>query len=136
MLRPPPESTRTDTRLPSTTRFRSSSPNRENLFFGTAHRQLGLIAAERRDRHRIGADEGQRIDRRAIDADFIVKMITRRTARRADVADDVPLLHMLPRIDDEARHMTLARLDRSEEHTSAIQSLMPKSYAVFCLKHK
>src|SRR3546814_14642400 len=39
-------------------------------------------------------------------------MIARRTARRADVADDVALLHMLPRLDDEARHMTVARLDR------------------------
>src|SRR3546814_5481245 len=26
--------------------------------------------------------------------------------------------------------------DRSEEHTSALQSLMRISYAVFCLKHK
>src|SRR3546814_19501503 len=39
-------------------------------------------------------------------------MIARRTARRADVADDVALLHMLPRLDDEARHMPVARLDR------------------------
>src|SRR3546814_6039812 len=28
------------------------------------------------------------------------------------------------------------RLDRSEEHTSELQSLMRKSYAVFCLKKK
>src|SRR3546814_2550749 len=30
----------------------------------------------------------------------------------------------------------LARLDRSEEHTSELQSLMRISYAVFCLKKK
>src|SRR3546814_7900493 len=30
----------------------------------------------------------------------------------------------------------LARLDRSEEHTSELQSLMRNSYAVFCLKKK
>src|SRR3546814_1269787 len=30
----------------------------------------------------------------------------------------------------------LARLDRSEEHTSELQSLMRTSYAVFCLKKK
>src|SRR3546814_6874937 len=31
---------------------------------------------------------------------------------------------------------TIAALDRSEEHTSEIQSLMRISYAVFCLKKK
>src|SRR3546814_6492152 len=30
----------------------------------------------------------------------------------------------------------LARVDRSEEHTSELQSLMRISYAVFCLKKK
>src|SRR3546814_7817119 len=29
-----------------------------------------------------------------------------------------------------------AKVDRSEEHTSELQSLMRISYAVFCLKHK
>src|SRR3546814_7910214 len=28
------------------------------------------------------------------------------------------------------------KIDRSEEHTSELQSLMRNSYAVFCLKHK
>src|SRR3546814_3987567 len=32
--------------------------------------------------------------------------------------------------------MTLARANRSEEHTSELQSLMRSSYAVFCLKKK
>src|SRR3546814_15637575 len=31
---------------------------------------------------------------------------------------------------------TVRRLDRSEEHTSELQSLMRISYAVFCLKKK
>src|SRR3546814_2056149 len=30
----------------------------------------------------------------------------------------------------------LTKLERSEEHTSELQSLMRISYAVFCLKHK
>src|SRR3546814_2891091 len=30
----------------------------------------------------------------------------------------------------------LARIDRSEEHTSELQSLMRNSYAVFCFKKK
>src|SRR3546814_9969768 len=32
--------------------------------------------------------------------------------------------------------ITFQRLDRSEEHTSELQSLMRISYAVFCLKKK
>src|SRR3546814_5182059 len=34
------------------------------------------------------------------------------------------------------RHHTPARAERSEEHTSELQSLMRTSYAVFCLKKK
>src|SRR3546814_6885119 len=37
---------------------------------------------------------------------------------------------------DEAREMIAAGKDRSEEHTSELQSLMRISYAVFCLKKK
>src|SRR3546814_1927710 len=33
-------------------------------------------------------------------------------------------------------HLLLARVGRSEEHTSELQSLMRISYAVFCLKKK
>src|SRR3546814_5327125 len=34
------------------------------------------------------------------------------------------------------RRLIIARLPRSEEHTSELQSLMRISYAVFCLKKK
>src|SRR3546814_8603154 len=37
-------------------------------------------------------------------------------------------------ITDTARKIVFCRLDRSEEHTSELQSLMRFSYAVFCLK--
>src|SRR3546814_1563118 len=36
----------------------------------------------------------------------------------------------------EGLSLTLARGERSEEHTSELQSLMRISYAVFCLKKK
>src|SRR3546814_3812171 len=36
----------------------------------------------------------------------------------------------------ELAHFHAARRARSEEHTSELQSLMRKSYAVFCLKKK
>src|SRR3546814_8380481 len=40
------------------------------------------------------------------------------------------------RIDGAVRRAALAKGDRSEEHTSELQSLMRISYAVFCLKYK
>src|SRR3546814_3549913 len=40
------------------------------------------------------------------------------------------------RILGPARYMTVRFEDRSEEHTSELQSLMRISYAVFCLKKK
>src|SRR3546814_1101630 len=38
--------------------------------------------------------------------------------------------------DPLGRHLGMRRGDRSEEHTSELQSLMRISYAVFCLKKK
>src|SRR3546814_6622758 len=38
--------------------------------------------------------------------------------------------------DDAGAHAVFGRDDRSEEHTSELQSLMRISYAVFCLKKK
>src|SRR3546814_15028885 len=56
-------------------------------------------------------------------------------SRRADPIDGgvrVQHGHRGVRGERERRH----RLDRSEEHTSELQSLMRISYAVFCLKKK
>src|SRR3546814_8978538 len=39
-------------------------------------------------------------------------------------------------LDDELAGSAFAIVDRSEEHTSELQSLMRISYAVFCLKKK
>src|SRR3546814_1608088 len=123
MIRRPPRSTRTDTLFPYTTLFRSprrypawrpflSDPVK--LLFGTAHRDI--LAGDRGDRHLVRTDEGQRIDRRAFDADFIMEVVAGRTAGRTDIAENIAL--------------------RSEEHTSELQSLMRISYAVFLLKKK
>src|SRR3546814_4371785 len=51
---------------------------------------------------------------------------------RHAVLADAPA-HQLRRADPEAVHVSR---DRSEEHTSELQSLMRISYAVFCLKKK
>src|SRR3546814_5158924 len=92
------------------------------LLFGTAHRDI--LAGDRGDRHLVRTDEGQRIDRRAFDADFIMEVVAGRTAGRTDIAENIALLHLLPGAHDVGGHMAVARLDRSEEHTSALQSLM------------
>src|SRR3546814_8881935 len=39
-------------------------------------------------------------------------------------------------VEEELRRRPAARVGRSEEHTSELQSLMRISYAVFCLKKK
>src|SRR3546814_12720827 len=40
------------------------------------------------------------------------------------------------RVEGRARAIEIPAFDRSEEHTSELQSLMRISYAVFCLKKK
>src|SRR3546814_9926347 len=51
--------------------------------------------------------------------------------RRASAAERKPVAAHQVR-----RHPAVARISRSEEHTSELQSLMRISYAVFCLKKK
>src|SRR3546814_7342361 len=41
-----------------------------------------------------------------------------------------------PRVFQRVHRSTIVNLNRSEEHTSELQSLMRISYAVFCLKKK
>src|SRR3546814_8356741 len=106
MIRRPPRSTRTDTRFPYTTLFRSNA-------FG-ARRGRNLLAAGRLCRRRgFAADGGeQAFQQTSLRCD-------RRSARRGLVAAGI-----------------IARRSRSDEHTSELQSLMRISYAVFCLKKK
>src|SRR3546814_5065752 len=110
MIRRPPRSTRTDTLFPYTTLFRSR-------------------------------DRGDDADRLLEHDDALVAGMTRQ-----HVAVDA--LGFLGKPFDEVgrvgnlaarlrqRLALLARQQRSEEHTSELQSLMRISYAVFCLKKK
>src|SRR3546814_1044270 len=108
MIRRPPRSTRTDTLVPYTTRFRS-----EGIDEREARRTIGFerrtgVETEPATPQKAGADQGhgQRV-------------------RRHDV-----LLITGALADDEAADQ------RSEEHTSELQSLMRSSYTVFCLSKK
>src|SRR3546814_2767246 len=116
MLRQPPRSTRTDTLVPYTTRFRAG---RVAGIRGTAE-DLGESRVADHATHPVRAQQqplglGERHHEEV-----------RRTSGR--VAEGPG--------DDVALGMGRRLVGRSEEHTSELQSLMRISYAVFCLKKK
>src|SRR3546814_8668280 len=106
MLRRPPRSTRTDTLFPYTTLFRSGVARR---LFRRPRRPPRERQDGRPETHRDAGtgDVGRRFDPRRRPPDQTVARPRPRRAR-----------------------------DRSEEHTSELQSLMRISSAVFCLKRK
>src|SRR3546814_2606261 len=115
MIRRPPRSTRTYTLFPYTTLFRS----------GRA--QGGGLCRRGHRNHPDGRDRDLRRDLARNDeaeADHTARPYGRRRGRPQGL---------------DARPLRAGRgkwLYRSEEHTSELQSLMRRSYAVFCLKKK
>src|SRR3546814_5949636 len=110
MIRRPPRSTRTDTLFPYTTLFRAQAGD-----------ELAVTVVQP-GRHAAGLAE-QRLGR---------LRPARMRHLRVDVRPEPVLagLQVLPE-----RYRALIG-ERSEEHTSELQSLMRISYAVFCLKKK
>src|SRR3546814_6344654 len=106
MIRRPPRSTRTDTLFPYTTLFRSHDVVLECALADAHHR------FNDDGEHRGLQSEEQPDDQRGVAEQHI------------DIAE--------PQDRDEPRQHE----QRSEEHTSELQSLMRISYAVFCLKKK
>src|SRR3546814_1318123 len=101
MIRRPPRSKRTDTRLPSTTLFRS-------VEYAAAVERAGATV-----------------------------VLLPPTPGGADVLDRLDGLVLSGGEDVRPeRYGGIPQPDRSEEHTSELQSLMRISYAVFCLKKK
>src|SRR3546814_10166730 len=109
MIRRPPRSTRTDTLFPYTTLFRSTQAGR--------YRTMVPGGAGGASRQARGHAAAVRCDR----------PVRRHGARSLAIGRG-----RLARALDGGRR----RDDRSEEHTSELQSLMRISYAVFCLKKK
>src|SRR3546814_4440209 len=109
MIRRPPRSTRTDTLFPYTTLFRSPS---RRTFCMTED----LITATDVRVGRISLNRPKAIH--ALNLAMCEAMIDA----------------LLKWRDDDAVEAVV--IDRSEEHTSELQSLMRISYAVFCLKKK
>src|SRR3546814_2037235 len=113
MIRRPPRSTRTDTLFPYTTLFRS---------------RQAPYADHARDRY--GARR----------ADPFSRLLGRRMAYRYRFdlhTDGLQCVLLWPDLRVRAwSGAARGARDRSEEHTSELQSLMRISYAVFCLKKK
>src|SRR3546814_6229298 len=107
MIRRPPRSTRPDTLFPYTTLFRST----ESLFAPEVGQRLSDVP-----RHMASL--------------WGVKTLRLNAAAALRVGAGVRYIG-----DTESTGAAMT-LDRSEEHTSELQSLMRISYAVFCLKKK
>src|SRR3546814_3330443 len=108
MIRLPPRSTRTDTLFPSTTLFRSRIPNPESLLHLDRQRRQSAVGELGLGRGQFGGGA---------------------VRPQAHAVDGLALDH--GRLD-----ACVQAEQRSEEHTSELQSLMRISYAVFCLKNK
>src|SRR3546814_4981081 len=142
MIRRPPRSTRTDTRFPHTTLFRSL------IFGGNEH---VLLEAQTR----AGKGVGVVIPNLLTWPDSVVVLDVKRenwstsAGYRQRAGQSVYLFDPLDPEGRTARYNPLAHIrraddtevvnelqKRSEAHTSELQSLMRTSYAVFCLKTK
>src|SRR3546814_6873940 len=110
MIRRPPRSTRTDTLFPYTTLFRSQLEVQGDGVLGAGIDEQPMHLLFGVERVHVHHDAAELHDREV--ADHIVGRV-RQKKRDAGALDD-----------------------RSEEHTSELQSLMRISYAVFCLKNK
>src|SRR3546814_9671373 len=124
MRRPPPRSTRTDTLFPYTTLFRSGQP------FGQgrdALEQLGGAAEKFAERTRFGGNDGHAIG---------TFPAYRRRPGRCGIKLNLGNAGEADALDGRRRALQNRNLlapgdayaDRSEEHTSELQSLMRISY--------
>src|SRR3546814_8927351 len=117
MIRRPPRSTRTDTLFPYTTLFRSNTlwPR----IAGAHHRHIDVVDPGARD-ELLGA-----VDDIMIAFELGAGLERRGVGTRAGFGQAIAR-HPV--------HRDQVGQERSEEHTSELQSLMRTSYAVFCLK--
>src|SRR3546814_8022291 len=122
MIRRPPRSTRTDTLFPYTTLFRSMA-----VHVTDKATQIAVIEGRNLIEHYVSrpSDDVSQIHGN-IYLGKVQNVLPGMEAAFVDIA--TPKNAVLYRGD--------VQYDRSEEHTSELQSLMRISYAVFCLKQK
>src|SRR3546814_4178298 len=158
MRRRPPRSTRTDTRFPYTSLFRSAYTAVE---IGGGHPRRATprrpVLASLRDVDERRAPEVRRVQKRGIDSlretggadrdelfrhEFLRIEPRKRTRPHANRQINAVQRKIDLQVGDVEQHRDVGVLSsefleaRSEEHTSELQSLMRISYAVFCLKKK
>src|SRR3546814_5659634 len=141
MIRRPPRSTRTDTLFPYTTLFRSRASGRPAFEVGdmVAHdaAMLAIARATAANAHLLerACGQAQPCGRLLGVQEWASRPCLSRIVHRPSPARITLGCHAAEggkRPRDEAT----MRADRSDEHTSELQSLMRISYAVFCLKKK
>src|SRR3546814_3936295 len=126
MIQPPPISTRTDTLFPYTTLFRSLSTCRSAISTSS----------------RVPPPWGRRVNRTPLRVFASIRSNglfsdEEITSSNPDFLGDPDLLGgSAARAKARMISGTAMDAERSEEHTSELQSLMRISYAVFCLKKK
>src|SRR3546814_17214282 len=153
MIRPPPRSTRTDTRFPDTTLFRSAglhaivldafyftsrescleiSLSKVSFSFPPAGLKDSAPAGSITERHMRWKARLPKSDKDLWDALLAL-----------DGTEQASLFAHCASLSVNAQYEVAPKYDngrisahRSEEHTSELQSLMRISYAVFCLKKK
>src|SRR3546814_6390719 len=128
MIRRPPRSTRTDTLFPYTTLFRSSGWRRWS----------GRKGLRARPAHKARKVKREPLERRALLVRKGLKAKPEPPAPRVLPVRKAKPVQPVRRGRRVRRERPAPRAHkarkRSEEHTSALQSLMRLSYAVFCLK--
>src|SRR3546814_5778728 len=134
MLRRPPRSTRTDTRFPYTTLFRSEAPHPSIV-----SSNLSIIVHTRRSASPLtpeyysGIFEGRADILRISRTDTHLEVFMFKSLLPSAAA---AFALLITPVAASAHTKLVSSTPRSEEHTSELQSLMRISYAVFCLKKK
>src|SRR3546814_2351915 len=115
MIPTPPRSTRTDTLFPYTTLFRAA-------------KQVGVPTMV------VFLNKVDQLDDPEL-LELVELEIREELSKRDFDGDNIPIIAGSALAALESRDDNIDK-DRSEEHTSELQSLMRISYAVFCLKKK
>src|SRR3546814_8740839 len=149
MIRRPPRSTRTDTLFPYTTLFRSRAGDREHHVHRQAEHADDVVrvlpelleVASRAQREQVLQQPGQ-VDHHARQQRKSVEQADQAHQPGADDRQAERVVQLVEQLLQAGLRWLRAAVEvveggiqpRSEEHTSELQSLMRKSYAVFCLK--